>query len=808
MSQLFRDLRFAVRLWRKRLLTTSAAIACLALGIGATTMMFSLVDNTLLRPLPYEDANELVTLWTQFPGQNIPRSPSSGPEYLDFREQLGSLEYVVGYIPWAFNLTAGDDPERLAGARVSSALFRMLGASPLEGRVFGPDEEKREERVAIISQALYERRFAADPSIIGSAIPFENIPYTVIGVMPADFQFLSASTQVWVPLEINPRIRRDQRGMRIVGRLADGVSLDQAQADANGVAARLTESFPNFYPPETGFGIRVIPLQDIVVGDVRPLLWTLLAAVVLVLLIGCSNVANLLLTQATTREREISLRAALGAGRGRLVSQLLTESMLLALVGGALGIGLAYLGTAAAVRVGLGGLPRLNEVSVDGRILLFALAVSCVTGIVFGIVPAIKSSQVRLFEVLKDEGRSSSGGRRNSLRSVLVIAQIALALIVLVGSGLVIRSYQRIKQVDPGFRPESVLTARFALPLQRYFQPPQRVAFADRLVGELRSAPGVESVGTVSLLPFSGTIQKGEIAVIGRSKEENQASPQVGWRMVSPGYLETLGIPLLRGRSFNDLDHAEAAPVVILDRNLADRLWPDGNALGQRIQLIGSFGGDPERTIVGVAGTINELNLETASELLYIPFAQKPTPGFAVVMRVRGEPESAVGAVRGAARVADPNLPIVRIASMTSLVDASLDRRKFNRLMFSLFGGAALLLTTIGVYSVMAYSVAQRRQEIGLRSALGATPESLRTLVLGQSLRLAAIGIVGGVALAIFMTRVLADNLATLTFGIGLVDGLTYVAAPLLLALLALAASYIPAWSASRIDPIVALRQE
>lgn len=808
MTGLFHDIRYTFRLWRAEPLTTIAAITCLALGIGATTAMFSLVDNLLLRPLPFEEADELVTIWNDFSGRGVTQGPLSGMELLDLHEQSRSFASITGYIGTAYTTSGDGDPERLVGARVSSELFNMLGAQPAIGRAFDPGEEKRQDKVVVISHALFERRFGGDRSIVGSAISFDSGPYTVIGVMPESFRFLNDATQVWVPLEINPRVRRNQRGVRVVARLADGVGIEQARSDLAAISRRMAETHPNFYPAEAGHAFRIVPLRDLVVGDVRPMLWTLMAAVSLVLLIGCSNVANLLLVQTTKRERELSLRAAVGADRPRLTRQLLTESLTLALVGGVLGVGLAYLATAAAVRIGLGGLPRLNEVAVDGRVLAFSFAAAVLTGVIFGIVPSLKGSQTQLFDVLKQEGRGNAAGQDSLVRRTLVIAQIALAVVVLIGAGLVLRSFQSVQRVDPGFRSEGLLSARISLPFQRYRTSADTTSFLDAVTDGIDTAPEVESVGAVSILPFSGGFQSGDVEVVGRALDNEEASPQVGWRIVSPNYFETVGIPLLRGRLFTDLDHAEAAPVTLIDHDLAERLWPGANPIGQQLKLIGGFGGDQVREIVGVVGSINETSLETAGELLYIPFAQRSFPAFAIVARVRGDPRSAISIFRNVTRQQDPNLPLTHIETMESLIDSTLDGRRFNRLMFALFGGAALLLTSIGVYSLMAYSVAQRRREIGLRAALGATPESVRTLVLGQSLRLAIYGIVGGVVTAAILTRIFRGTLDGLTFGIGLTDIATYITVPALLAVLALIASYLPAWSASRVDPAIALRHD
>ena len=810
METLRNDLRMALRVLFKRPQMTVAAAICLALGIGATTVVYSLVDGVLLRPLPYRNPDQLFVLWNQFPGQGIPKTLVSGQELLDLDEQATSFESIVGMIPWYFNLTQGEDPERLVGARVSPETFQTLGASAAQGRVFGPEEARQGASVVILSHALWQRRFQGDPGVVGQSVSLDEQPYTVIGVMPESFRYLLGNTDIWVPLVVNPRVPRHLRGVQVVGRLAPGTTRERAQAELDTIAERFVSSHPNAYPEGSGYGMTLSPLFEEIVGGVRTTLLALLAAVTLVLVIACTNVANLLLAQATTREREIAVRAALGASGWRLVRQLLTESVLLAVVGGVFGVIASHLGLSAIKSMQAANMPRLHGIQIDLRILLFALGLSVATGLLFGLVPALRGLRLDLFSTLKEGGRTSADSKSHPLRHGLVVGQVALALVVLIGAGLMIRTFSKLQQIDPGFQTEGVLTAQIYLSPRRYSQPHQQAAFVENLERRLREIPGVRQAGFVSHIPLGPLDLQSEIEVENRPASPGVANPKVGIRFASPGYFEAMKIPLLSGRPISDLDHAEGASVAVIDAALAKRLWPDDSPLDRRVRVIGGFTEDPWRTIVGVVGSVRHAGLAApTSEQVYIPMAQSPSLVAGLVVTTAGDPLALVPPVRAAVRAIDPAQPLARVKTASDLVGEALTQPRFNRLLFGLFGGAALILAAIGVYGVMAYAVVQRRRELGLRMALGARPTDNLRLVLKQGLRLALLGTVVGVFGAFVATRLLAPHLAALTRGgVGATDGWTFVVVPLVLLALALVACLTPAVRATRVDPVISLRQD
>ncbi|RMH16881.1 MAG: ABC transporter permease [Acidobacteria bacterium] len=811
MDTLLNDLRFTLRTWRKRPLVTVAAILCIALGIGAATVVFSLVDAVVLRPLPYRDPDRIFLVWNRFPNQGMPRSPASGVELGDYQEQNRSFSHLIGFIPWYFNLTEGDYPERLVAARVSYDTFQMLGVEAALGRTFSAEEEGRGEPVAVLSHALWQRRFGGDPGIVGRTISLDQRPCTVIGVMPEDFTFLIENVELWVPLVVNPRIPRQLRGVQVVGRLADGVTPEQAQADLDAIAARLQQEYPTIYPESSGWGLELMPIHEQLVGDVRPHLLALLAAVLLVLLIACANVANLLLAQAASRDKEITIRAALGAGRRRLIRQLLSESVLLAVAGAALGLLVAHWGLRAVVALQLGNIPRLAQAAIDGRVLLFTLLVAVATGILFGLAPALAGTRRDLASTLKEGGRTSAGGGRGMLRAALVAGEIAVALVVLIAAGLMIRSFQRLQQVDPGFRSSGVLTVQLNLPRNAYPQRHQRLALAQRLVEEVRQLPEVERAGIISHVPLGPLDLRGEIEIERTRHDPGAVNPKVSWRMVDPGYFETMGIAIKEGRLFDAQDHdgEGAAQVVVIDERLAARLWPNESAIDKQLRLIGSQDGDGWRRVVGVVASVRQTDLKAAEEQLYVPFAQYPLLQLGLVIQTRtADPRAVVPRLRQVVAGLDPTLPLASVRTIDELIDGSLSRARFNRLLYALFGGAALLLAAIGVYGLMAHAVAQRKRELGLRLALGARPRDVLGLVVAGALRLTAAGLVAGVVAALVLVRALQETLAGMVHGITITDLPTFVGVPLMLALLALAASLLPAARASRVDPVEVLRYE
>lgn len=808
MTSLVRDLRYGLKVLARRPLLTGAAIVCLALGIGANTVVFSLVNGILLRPLPYAEPDRIVMVWNQFLRAGVTRAPSSGKELLDYRDQNRTFEQVAGLLYWYFNLTSEEVPERLVGGRVSASLFPLLGVEARRGRTFLPEEETQSARVALLSHDLWQRRFGGDPDLIDRSIGLAEIPHTVVGVLPRDLQYPLSAVDVFVPWTPNLANPRTRRGAQVLARMKPGESLATAQADMDTLAARFRQDHPEVYPADSGWGLKVAPLHEEVVGDVRPQLLILAGAVTLVLLIACGNVANLLLAQATIREREIALRAALGAGPLRVVRQLVTESLLLAALGGTLGLLLAYWGSRAVVALDLGELPRLDQVAIDWRVLVFTFAVSLVTGLVFGALPALRAGRKDLHGTLKEGGRSAAAGGGHVLRRALVAAEIALALIVLVNAGLMIRSLSYLQGLDPGFRTRSMVTMQMFLPRAKYPERHQRVSFYHRLLGRIAEQPEIRTAGVVSHLPLGQLDLRGEIAVEGRELAPGEANPAVGWRMISPDYFEAMAIPLLQGRVFTTLDHGDSLPVVIIDAAMARRLWPEEDPLGKRLKLDSPF--DREwREVVGVVGQIQHQELGVDSdEQLYIPFPQYPTPVLALALETAIPPEQAAAAVREAIRDIDPAQPIDSVRTMEEVVHSSMSRPRFNRLLFGLFGAAALILATVGIYGVMAYSVTQRTGEIGLRMALGARRRDVLRLILGQGLRLAALGIGLGLTAALGLGRVWQRWLEDLVHGVGTLDLMTFVAVPLLLTAVAVLACLVPAWRAARVAPQVALREE
>ncbi len=808
MDTLLRDLRFGLRLMKKRKAITAAAVVCLALAIGATTVVYTIVDGVLLRPLPYEEPDELFLIWNQFPNQGISETLLSGGEFTDLGEQSERFETVAGLIPWYFNLTEGENPERLVAARLSSHMFRMLGTNAAMGRTFDPAEVENNASVTVLSHELWKRRFDRDPNIVGRAILLDESPYTVIGVMPESFRFMITNTDLWVPLVVNPNVPRHIRGVRVIGRLRDDTSRTQAQAELDAIAGRFAESFPGVYPLESGYGMTMQSLNDNVVGSIRPTLMALLGAVTLVLLIGCINVANLLLAQATTREREVSVRAALGAGRWTLLRQMLTESVLLAIMGGSLGILLARWGLEAIKNTQATRVPRLHQIDIDLRILLISLAISIVTGVACGLIPAFRGARTNLFGVLKEGGRTSADSKSHPVRNTLVIAQIVLALVVLICAGLMVRSFNHLQKVDPGFRKDNVLTVQMFLPRNQYPSPRQHAAFSDQLLERVRQIPGAQSAGLVSNLPLGPFDVRGEVVAENQEQEPGQANIKMGWRCASPDYFESFGIPKLQGRTFNAFDRADSEPVAIVDAAAAARLWPDDSPIDKRLMLLGTSN-DVWRTVVGVVGDVRHDGLQSpTSDQIYIPFDQIPSPFLGLVIRTAGDPLELVPALRSATHEIDPIQPLGNINTATQLVEDSLSLPRFNQLLLGLFGIAALILAAIGVYGVMAYSVGQRKRELGLRMALGAHPSDNLKMVMVQALRLTAVGVVIGLGLAWVLGRVFSGFLGGMLHGIAIYDAATFISVPIGLLLLSAIASLLPAQRATRVSPIESLRDE
>jgi predicted permease len=805
MDTLTQDLRYALRTLLKSRTFTAVALLALALGIGANTAIFTVVNAVLLRPLPYKDPDRLVLIQTNNPPQKIKQAPTSWPDFLDWSDQNSVFEEMAAFSRWSTIITSGNEPERLPTGFVSGNFFSTLGVNPVAGRAFSEGEDLAgAEPVVVLGSGLWKRRFGSDPSLVGQTVTLSGKAYTVIGIAPDLFKDLSGQVDAWLPIIRDADGEsRDNRELRAIGRLKPGVSREQADAEMGAIAARLQESYPK---TNAGWGANVAALHESIVGDVRAPLWILLGAVCFVLLIACANVANLLLARAAGRRKEVAIRTALGASRPRIIRQLLTESLLLSAAGGAAGLLLAVCGARLLVAISPDDIPRLSEINLDGRVLIFACVVSLATGLVFGLAPALQASKLNLNESLKEGARGSSEGfRRNRVRSLLVISELALALVLLIGAGLLIKSFIRVRSVDPGFNPEGILTVELSLPYKKYRLPQARVAFFDELMARLESLPGAQSAGLTLNLPLNGG---GISAWHGVVLEGHPITPeemtQTENRIISPSYFRTMGIPLLKGREFTAQDNRQDAPhIVTVSDTLAKRLWPDEDPIGKRIR----FGHDEPfaREVVGVVGDVKRFGLEGAEDwATYVPYAQQPWTEMVIVARAASEPASLAGAIKAAVQAVDKDQPIHNAKTLDAIIANSTSQRRFNLLLLAVFAAVALILAAVGIYGVMSYSVTRRTHEIGIRMALGATPRDVLGMIVGQGLALASVGVGVGVAAAYGVTRVLES----LLYGVSPTDPLTFAATALLLASVAVAASFIPARRATRVDPMVALRYE
>lgn len=810
METLLRDLRFASRNLLKNRGFTVAALLCLALGMGASSAIFSVVDTVLLKPLPFADPDRVMIVWNDLRLQDLPKAPFSGREFLDLQSQVTTFASVGAAAPQNVSLTGRTEPQALLAMRATASLFPMLGVKPELGRLFSAEEDVLgRNNVALLTHRLWKEQLGGDPKIVGQKISIDSKPYLVTGVLPESFSFGKTDCDLWIPMALNPAklMPRQVRTVMIAGRLKPGVSQERAQQEMNLVAQRFARDYPDSYPPSSGYGIRLVPAREDLVGDVRATLLVLFGAVGLVLVISCLNVANLLLARATSRTKEVAIRTALGSSRSTLVRQFLTEGLLLSFCGALLGLLLAFWSTRALAAFNPGNIPRLEEVHLDGAVLLFTLGLVVVTGCVFGLVPIFHSATSNLREPLQDGGKTSAGttsGQRT--RSALVVAEIAVALVVLVGAGLMIQSFRRLLEVNPGFRTTGLLTARYTLTQARVPQDAQVLALQRRFLEGAAALPGVRGVALASELPMGhGLNATGDITLEGQTLGPNEAPPTTGWRIVSPDYFKTMEIPLLQGRVFTAADDEHAPGAVILDEALARRLWPDGSALGKRLKLNARTPAQSIwRTVVGVVGHVRQNGLAEASgDQLYIPLPQYPVRLNTLVIRGAGRPEAMASGVRAAFAAVDHDLPL-EIKTIDQVIDDSLTRQRFNTFLFTFFGLVALALTAIGVYGVMAYSVAQRTRDVGIRMALGARKEDVLRLIVGQGARLTSIGLVLGLAAAWWLSRLMLS----LLYGVGASDALTFVGVPLLLGLLGLAASWLPARRAAKVDPLVALRYE
>jgi putative ABC transport system permease protein len=799
-STIFNDLRHGARILLRSPGFTAVAVAALAIGIGANTAIFSVVNTLLIERLPYGEPDRLAVVWEH----NIPRDRKnnvvSPGNFIHWREMNRVFDDLAG-VSLAFNvtLTGRGDPVEIPFQYVTPEFFPVVGVQPSMGRWFGP-EEGRESRSVVISHRLWRTRLQQDPEILTRGLTLNGISHSVVGVMPAGFSFLDKTVDLWLPLRF-PAEARTPRGRWLVtvGRLKPGVTAEQAQRDMTRVAGELTTMFPDF---NTGWTARVVPLREQLTGDIRPALLVMLGAVAFVLLIACANVANLLLARATARQRELAVRAALGAGRGRLIRQLLAESVVLAAAGGAAGLALAWWGLQVLRAVVAERLPiqRLEMVGIDGPVLAFTMGATLVSGIFFGLIPAFTAAGTSLNESLKEGGRTGSAARGARTRSAFVVVEIALALVLLVGAGLLVRSFARLMEVDAGFETDRTMTMRVSLPLARYADAPKRVQFFERLLERVQQVPGVQSAGAISSLPLVGLGSATSYEIVGEPAPPRGQEPVADVRVITKDYFKAMGIPLVRGRLFDERQPSEAVNKVIVNEALARRHWPNDDPIGRRIKI--SWNEDVEDEIVGVVGDVVHAGLDAqVRSMTYWPLARNGDGSMTLTLRTAGEPASVVSAVRGILREQDADLALADIRTMDEVVSQSVAQRRLMMVMLAIFAGAALLLAAVGIYGVIAYSVTQRTQEIGIRLALGAQRSDVLRMVVGQAAMLAVAGVVMG---AVFLTRLMED----LLFGVKPFDPLTFGVVAAGLTGVALLASYVPGRRATRVDPVIALRAE
>jgi len=811
METLLNDLRFGIRTLIKSPGFAIVALLTLALGIGANSAIFSVVNAILLRPLAYKNPEQLVMINHNYVKINLKASVSAFG-YKHYVENAKSFEDIAAMTGWAANLTGEGEPERLTGQSVSANFFQTLGAEAARGRIFAPGEDSEgKNRVLVLSHGFWQRRFGGDPNILNKTLSLNGENYTVVGVMPEGFQFgreLGMIIDLWRPIVFTPQQLSSNsitnEFLMVIGRLRQGVTQDQAQAEMHTIAANLRQQYmQGAYA--TNWDLLLTSFRELIVGDIRLMLLIVMLVVGFVLLIACANVANLLLARAAARQKEIAVRTALGASRWRIIRQLLTESVLLSVVGGAFGLLIGYWGVKALISLNEDRIPRTNEISLDWKVLLFTFGVSILTGVLFGIVPAIQTTKTDLHETLKEGGRSAAAAAKHWVRSVLVVAEIAMALAVLVGAGLLVKSFMRVQEINPGFNPQGLLTMGVSLPDFKYSEASQRANFYKQLINDVRSLPGVQSAGAVSVLPLSGQGSSGSFRIEGRDVPPGQSSPHGARWAATPDYFKTMGIPLVRGRYFEDRDTPDGKQVAIIDQALANKYWPNEDPVGKRIVFEGTRDNPNWREIVGIVGHVKHTDLEGESRAqYYIPHQQRAQGGMTLVVRTTGDPNALAATVRNAVGNLDKELPVFRIRTMDQFVADSMAQRRFALLLIGIFAGLALLLASIGLYGVMAYSVTQRTHELGLRMALGAQASDVLKLVVKQGMLLAGIGLGIGLVGAFFLSRLMK----TLLFNVSATDPVIFAAIAATLAIVAFVACFFPARRATKVDPMVALRYE
>src|SRR5262245_48514820 len=810
---LLQDLRYGARMLLRSPGFTLIAVITLALRIGANTAIFSLVNSILLRQLPFRQPEQLV--WVESLRPDSGKRPFNLPDFIDYRDQNQSLAGIAAFTNWSASLTDHGDPERLQGMRISANAFQLLGVEAVLGRALAPeDDTPGQHRVVVVGYELWQRRFGADPQLPGQTLTLNGASYTVVGVLPPQFSFPYGEAELAVPLapDADPwrGVRNSTNFLRALARLKPGITREQAEADLTAVAERLRRQYPVHNRQK--LGVTLSPLHQEVVGDFRLAFWVLLGAVGVVLLITCVNLANLALLRAAGRRREMAIRSALGATRRSLIQQLATESMLLALLSGVAGLLLAFYSIPLLLALSPASLPRTAEVGIDFRVLGFTLALSLLAGVIFGLAPAWQATRVSLNEELKENGRSSADGARQSrARGLLVITEIALSLVLLVGAGLLVKSFLRLQAVSPGFKTENALAVRLSLPKAHYSNRAALTAFYEKLRPRLESLPGVETVGVVSALPLSPVFYSIPFTIEGRATTPDEVE-RADYRVVSAGYFRAMKIPLIAGREFNERDTAETSPVTLISQNLARRHWPNSSPLGAHLRINDNNQGPRPVEIVGVVGDVKHLSLDgEAAPPIYLPIHQTHEDGVVWLtdnqywlLRTAVDPLTLQAAVRREIQAVDREAPASNIRTMEQYLAASVAPRRFNLWLLTVFAGAALALAATGLYGVISYGVAQRRHEIGIRMALGARASDVLKLVIGQGMALAIIGVALGLVAALALTRLMES----LLFSVSATDPLTFMGIAVLLVFVALLACFVPARRAAKVNPIIALSDE
>ena len=807
MGTLWQDLRYGLRMLTKNPGFTLVAVLAIALGIGANTTIFSCVNALLIHPFSFANQDRLVTLFEVVPDMGIKHGSVAPGNFADWRDQSQSFEEIAAYSQRAFNLTEGEQPERVAGSRVSPRFFALLNVKAARGRTFSDEEgQVGREQVVLVKQNLWERRYGSDPNLVGRQIMIDGKAHTVIGILPRDFNFPLNGGELWTPLALDAKEQsvRESHYLQIIGRLKPGVTKAQAQAEIDSISQRAQQQFPETNSGRTGL---VEGLNESFTRGSRMYLNVLMGSVVFVLLIACANVANLLLVRSTSRQKEIAVRMALGGSRWRLIRQLLTESLVLASLGGALGLLFSVWGI-EFIKGGIPAgftqyIPGWDQLKLDTDVLVFTLLVTLLTGVVFGLAPALQATRLNLSESLKETGKgASSGANRNRLRSLLVISEIALSLVLLVGAGLMIRSFVYLIRSDLGVNPNNVLTMELSIPRLKYPEEQQRVNFYQELVGRIQNLPGVQKASAINYVPMGRTGTSSNFRVEGQPAPLKGKEPITDYRVITPGYFEAIGTPLRQGRIFTEQDKKGSPMVAIINERLARRYFPSGDALGKRL-IISDEDGPLE--IVGIAGDVKNEDLEEEADLtVYRPYQQDPWWSMALVLRTTSDPLQLAPAVRDEVRALDREQPVYNVKTMQQVIEESISAKRLAMLMLGFFAFGALLLAAIGIYAVMSYAVTSRSHEIGIRMALGAQPRDILRLIISQGLILTVIGVGIGLVGALALTRAMTEML----YGVKATDPITFFGISLLLAVVAFVACYVPARRATRVDPMIALRYE